>query len=93
VRLVDLETAGTHGLTGYLFCASGEFCCRRDQVRWIIGRPGDRYVYFSKIEAIIAYAHERDRPYALEVCQRLLSEALPVLVAEYFPDSADLKRE
>ncbi|HUU95609.1 MAG TPA: hypothetical protein VM487_07705 [Phycisphaerae bacterium] len=93
VRVVDFEKVGTHGLTGYVFCANGEFRCRRDQVRWIIGRPGDRYVYFSKIEAILSYAQERDRPYALEVCQRLLSEALPVLVAEYFPDSADLKGE
>lgn len=93
VRVVDLETAGTRGLTGYVFCASGEFCCRRNQVRWIIGRPGDRYVYFSKIEAMVLYAYEGDRPHALEVCKSLLSEALPVLVAEYFPDSADLKGE
>jgi hypothetical protein len=92
-RVADMEQDSARAVVVYVFCANGEFCYGRDNVRWIIGRPGDRYVYVSKIEAWAGYRSKDDRREALNVCERVLAEALPVLVAEYFPDSADLKRE
>ena len=91
VRIVDMKTRERRRVVLYLFWASGEPCWDREQVRWIIGRPGDRYVYFSKIEATTPYMLKSEKPQAIEMCRRLLKEALPVLVNEHFPATADLK--
>ncbi len=84
------------GVLAYVFCANGEFCHDREQVRWIIDRPGDRYTYFSKIEASAHYlpdagpgagpgAGPEGMVEAMQRAKRLLSEVLPVLIDEHFP--------
>lgn len=91
VRVVELARAGQRRLVVYVFCACGEFCCDRERVRWIIGRPGERYVYFSKIETTTPYMLPDEKPAALRVCCDLLREALPVLLRDHFPSQADLR--
>jgi hypothetical protein len=57
----------------------------------VVGRPGDRYVYFSKIEAIAAFTHEFERQEAIELCRDILREGLPALVADHYPRPEDLR--
>lgn len=84
-RALDLDQAGGEGVLVYLFCANGEFRHDRDQVRWLIGRPGDPYVFFSKIEVVATCQSDADKARALAACKQLLAEALPVLVNKHFP--------
>jgi len=88
-RLLNLRDGQVPLVVVYVFCASGQFCYDREQVRWIIGRPGDRYVYFSKIEAVTTT--QGDPAGAAQRCLRLLREALPLLVNNHFPDPALFK--
>ena len=90
-RLVTLKQPVGHTKLIYVFCANGEFCYDRERVRWIISRPGDRYIYFSKIEALAHYPPEGDPDAAVRRCKLLLSEALAVLVAEHYPRREQLK--
>ncbi len=76
----------------YMFCACGDFCHSREQVRWVCARLRYRYVYFSKIEALVTYYAEEDADAAAEMARQLLREALPVLVAEHYPRTEDLMR-
>jgi len=87
------QSVGPRAAVAYLFVANGQFCWDREQVRWIICRPGDRYVYFSKVEVAVDYWDESERVAAVEVAKRLLREALAVLLADHFPRSADLRGE
>jgi len=91
ISTVDLEKETWLGVVGYVFCVNGKYCCTRDQVRWLIGQPGDKYTYFSKIEATVYYKESIERKQAVEVCKKILVDALPVLVSEYFPTASDLK--
>lgn len=69
----------------YLFAVSGEFKYDREQVRWVLGRPGLKRGYFSKIEAISPFAVGEDPSQAIERSRRMLQEALPVLVEDHYP--------
>ncbi len=85
-RQVFLVQPQGRGALVYVFCADGEFCCDRDRVRWITTLPGSRYVYYSKVEAVAFCSPGADDAAVVERCKRLLSEALPVLVNDHFPD-------
>jgi len=91
-RTMHLDQGDRIGVLAYVFVANGEFLYDRDQVRWIISRPGDRYVYFSKVEAVADYSRGGDPAPAYERCKRLLSEVLPILVRDYFPRKSDLEQ-
>lgn len=91
-NLLILQRPRDNSADIYLFCVEGEFRRSREQVRWIIGKPGNRHVYFSKIEVAAAYPTGGDPTQAIEVCKKLLREALPILLAEHFPDKEQLKR-
>jgi hypothetical protein len=90
-RLVVLQLPACNKIVIFLFCAEGKLRYSREQVRWIIGKPGNRYTYFSKIEAASNYPIGGDEDEAIETCKILLREALPVLLTEYFPDKKQLK--
>lgn len=76
----------------YLFYVSGKFRTTRDQVRWEIKRPGDKYVYFSKIESdALLYSKYDDRDLVVEECKQLLREAIPVLINKHFPTRQQIK--
>lgn len=91
VRLLILRQPASSAVILYLFYANGQVCYDREQVRWMIYRPGDRYIYFSKIEVILPVAHDTDPTAAIECCKKFLAEALPVLIKDHFPDDARLK--
>ena len=89
-RSLRAEQKSTNGVIVYCFCANGEFYFDRNQVRWAISWPGDRYVYFSKIEAAAPYDAGEDPGPALQRAKTLLGEALSVLLSEHYPRTADL---
>lgn len=91
-RRLEIEEGGHKLILVYFFCCNGKFYHDREQVRVAIGWPGDKYVYFSKVEAVTAWPAGMSRTEAMERCQRLLGEALPILVNEHFPRKEDLKR-
>jgi len=75
----------------YVFFVEGRFQCSREAVRWVIGKPGNRYSYFSKIEATAFYLNDDDVTYYIEDCKTLLREALYVLLKEHFPENEQIK--
>jgi len=91
VRLVIMRQPASSAVILYLFYVNGQVRYDRQQVRWIIYRPGDRYVYFSKIEVILAVANDTDPTATIECCKKFLGEVLPVLIKEHFPDDAQLR--
>jgi hypothetical protein len=90
-RFLDLVQPSASGALIYLFYANGRFCYDREQVRWIVNKPGDRYIYFSKIEVAVARDGTLDAEAATDRCKKLLREALPVLIADHYPDKTALK--
>lgn len=91
-RRLEIEQGGHKLILVYFFCCNGKFYHDREQLRVAIGWPGDKHIYFSKVEAVTAWPPGVSRTEAMERCQRLLGEALPILVNEHFPRKEDLKR-
>jgi hypothetical protein len=91
VRVVDMERGDKRQMVAYVFYACGRYCTDRLKVRWILAWPGDRYAYFSKIEAAASYADDAAYGDAQAQCTQLLREALPVLIAEHYPPTETLK--
>lgn len=76
----------------YLFSVSGKMRRTRDEVRWEIKKPGDKHIYFSKIETALLYPENTDPDKYIEKCKKMLEEAIPVLVNEHFPTVDQVKR-
>ena len=91
VNLIIFQTEKIDQILLYGFCVEGELRRKRDSVRWILGKPGNRYSYFSKIEAVSSYTEENSEE-AIELCKTLFRESLQALMEEYFPRKEDLKR-
>ncbi len=79
---------GTEQVVLFCFCVEGELKCSREAVRWLIGKPGNRYTYFSKIETASSGGSAK----SIELCKKLFTEGLGLLMAEYFPRKEDIKR-
>ncbi len=92
VRLVRARQPQTDRAIIFVFYANGRFYVDRNQVRWSITWPGYKYVYFSKIEATATFPRGSDASEAIERCKKLMSEVVPVLLAEHYPRTEDLKR-
>ena len=90
VRLLTLKNPKVNVLTLFLFVVEGKFCYTREQARWRLARPGNRYSYFSKIEVNAVYPLDEDPLQGLELLKSLLREALPILVADYYPTKQQL---
>ncbi|HPM23236.1 MAG TPA: hypothetical protein PLP66_04985 [Phycisphaerae bacterium] len=75
----------------YTLSASGQFCDSRGRARWLLNWPGDRCAYFSKIEAVTPCSSDAEEPAAQQRCTQALSEALPVLLREYYPAREDVR--
>ncbi len=90
-RVLHLEKGPWRAVLLFVFCANGEFFNDRQAVRWRIAWPGDRYVYFSKVEAMSSYRSDEDRPAALEACKALLRDALTALAREHYPETSTLR--
>jgi hypothetical protein len=91
-RRLEIDQGGRKQILLYVFCCNGKFYHDREQVRIAIGWPGDKYTYFSKVEVVTPWPVGVDGQIPTERCQQLLSEAIPILVNEYFPRKEDLKR-
>lgn len=76
----------------YVLFVSDRFKVHRDLVRWEIYKPGDKYVFFSKIESFSVYKLHEDPDDAIENCKQMLREAIPVLLRDHFPTRNQLKR-
>ena len=91
-KVLEIEQEGRQIALVYVFCSNGRFYHDRERVRMAIALPGDKYTYFSKIEAVTLCPPETTFAVGVERCKRLLSEALPVLLEEHYPRGEDLKR-
>lgn len=91
VRLLMIELLRRKTVDIYVFCVEGKFKYNREQVRWALGKPGNKHVYFSKIEAAAFYKSDSNSIEAMEISKKLLSEALPILVSEYFPTKEQIR--
>lgn len=76
----------------YFFCVEGKYRHTRNQVRWVLGIPGNRYSYFSKIEAATVFALDEDPAAALETSKTIIAEAVAILVSEFLPAAEQLRR-
>ncbi len=91
MNLLEMEQGGVRQLLAYVFCANGEFTTDRERVRWILASPGDRHIYYSKIELLSAWPEDEAKAVVLERFERLMRQALAVLIADHFPTADQLK--
>jgi hypothetical protein len=91
VRSLKIEQLRHKTVDIYVFCVEGKFKYNREQVRWALGKPGNKHVYFSKIEAAAICKSDSNSIKAMEISKKLLSEALPILVSEYFPTKEQIR--
>ena len=92
VRLLLLQQQTYNQALIFSFYTDGEFKHNREQVRWMIGKPGNRHVYFSKIETVSSYPLDGDPGPAIDLCKKLFCETASVLVSEHFPTKEQLKQ-
>jgi hypothetical protein len=90
--LVVLNTGHENRIVIFFFVVEGEFRRTRQQVRWVLGMPGNKYCYFSKIEASATYPKDGDPTRAIGITKKLLAESVPVLLDQYLPDTRQLGR-
>lgn len=90
--LIVLNTGHENRIVVFLFVVEGKVRRTRDQVRWVLGMPGNKYCYFAKIEASATYPKDGDPTKAIEIARKLLAESLPVLMDQYLPDTRQLGR-
>ncbi|MHC4634118.1 MAG: exosortase-associated EpsI family protein [Planctomycetota bacterium] len=91
-RLILLQMPNCEQVVIYSFCAEGQLVHTRGQVRWLIGKPGNRHTYFSKIEVATNHPTGTDPTPSIEICKKLFRESMSILLTEYFPDKEQLKR-
>ena len=89
---IDVSTDAGPITILYVFSCNGKFYNNRARARFAIGWPGDKYTYFSKVEAIARYSSEDDYDDAVQTCRQLLRETLPLLIKDHYPKSSDLQR-
>jgi hypothetical protein len=91
-RLLLFRQRGYNQVVIFSFFADGQFRNSREQVRWTIGKPGNRHVYFSKIETVASYPTDGSPVPAINLCKKLFAEAVSILVSEHFPTKEQIKR-
>jgi hypothetical protein len=92
-RLVQLQRPGERVIIDtYCFVSNGTVYHDREKLRWAIGFPGDRYVYFAKVETAVVCVPGVTIEDAAEVTNRLLSEALPILIEDHLPSYEQVRR-
>ncbi len=90
--LVVLNTGPIDRIVIFFFVVEGKFRSSREQVRWVLGMPGNKYCYFAKIEASAIYPKDGDPTKAIDISKKLLAESMPILMDEYLPDTRQLGR-
>jgi hypothetical protein len=69
----------------YTFYVNGEFEEERNRVRLRLGRLGERYAFYSKIEVTLLPTPDSDDT-IVELTEAFLQKILPVLVEDHWPD-------
>lgn len=75
----------------FVFYVDGHFRRDRQAVRWDIFKPGNRHVFFSKIEVAVKISRLEDTEEALQWCKRLFAEAAPILIEKHFPSEQQVR--
>lgn len=89
VRQLHLDSQGIRQVLVYTFCCNGDFYSDRQAVRWRIGLPGERYTYFSKVEAVTRVPEGVDPEAQVERITRLLVEGVTLMQRDYYPRMPD----
>ena len=89
-RLMIHQDAKTRKATIYLFCVEGLFADSREMARLILKKPGNKFSYFSKIEAMSPFDFDQSPDRSIELCKQMLKEAIPVLINKHFPTKEQL---
>ncbi len=89
---LKMPDTGNQGVVIFSFCAEGLLRCTREQTRLVLGKPGNKYTYFAKVEVVAFCLPDADPSSTIAECKRLYSEVMPVLLSEYFPKMEQLKR-
>ena len=92
VRLLLTKRENFNVAKIFFFLVEGKFKHDRQQVRLLIGKPGNLYTYFTKIETSAIYGTDQSPDKAIEACKILFHEAVPPLLAEHFPTKEQIKR-
>jgi len=91
-RLILFKMSKCEQVVIFCFYVDGKFKHSREQVRWVVGKPGNRYTYFSKIEVVSNYPNNDDPSISIEECKTLFREAVSILISEHFPTKKQIKR-
>jgi hypothetical protein len=71
----------------YTFNVNGQFKAERNDVRFILGNPLEKYAYFSKVELSFGLGQKLPEiEDALSSGERFLRKVIPILVQEHWPD-------
>ncbi len=95
VCLLKLREAGVCTLVLYTICAEGQFRATRGEARWILDKPGNKRVYFSKIESLVFYPVDyttEQETQVLALGKKLFVETVRPLVEHFYPTQEDLMR-
>lgn len=90
VQLVAADRLGARAVIAYVFCVNGRFYTDRNEVRLALGWPGDRGLYFSKVEGVTRTNLDEPIEAAAERSVLLLREGLQELIRTHYPRFADV---
>ncbi len=93
LRYIELKWPDRNEVVIYCFCVEGLIRYDREQVRWIMGKPGNRHTYFGLIMVSSAYPHGESPEPAARRCTTLLTQALPLLINEHYPRESQVRRD
>ena len=91
-RTLDIVRDGRRAALLYVIYSNGRFYHDRERVRLAIGWPGDRFTFFSKIEALVTYGDDQNFDAAVTVAERLLGEGVRELIQGHFPTNEQVRR-
>jgi hypothetical protein len=85
----------SHASVLYTFSANGAFASDRTQVRMRLGRPWERYAYFSKVEVRFDSVDGKsaNTEELLAASRKLFGKVMPLLVEQHWPDWEALERQ
>ena len=92
-RLLDISQGPFRLAVLYVICHNGEIYHEREHVRLAMGMPGDKYTYFSKIEAISQVDTKTTWEDAVVLTRQLLTESLEEMVDRHYPTRAQVAGE
>ncbi|MCP4711337.1 MAG: exosortase-associated EpsI family protein, partial [Planctomycetes bacterium] len=93
IRFMNVAFSGFKQTIAYYFSVNGDYRCTRNQVRWRMHSPWDRYAYFSKVEIRIPVGPDRLlREESLAAVEKLCRILTPLLWSEHWPDWESLEQ-